>query len=116
MRLELPGIRLRLTLWYAAVLLFILACVSTGVYVFVRANLERTLRTQLDRDIDTVATVVAASPRGKGPNGHLRGDVLFAVTDNQREHRQCPGHDDGARKHLVRHSRQQLLRKRRQIE
>jgi heavy metal sensor kinase len=84
MRLEPPGIRARLTLWYAAVLLFILACLSAGVYVFVRASLERTLRTQLDRDIETVATVVAAAPHGKGANGHLRGDVLFAVMENQR--------------------------------
>ena len=84
MRFVRTGIRARLTLWYAAVLLFILACLSAGVYVFVRASLERTLRTQLDRDIDTVATVLAASPRGQGKNGHLPGDVLFAVRENQR--------------------------------
>ena len=83
MRLEPPSIRVRLTAWYAAVLLFILASLSAGVYVFVRAGLERSHDKQLDRDIDTVATVVAASPRGNGKNGHLRGNVLFAVRENQ---------------------------------
>jgi len=81
--LEPPSIRVRLTAWYAAVLLFILACLSAGVYVFVRASLERSLDKQLDRDIDTVATVVAAEPHGKGKNGHLPGNILFAVRENQ---------------------------------
>jgi heavy metal sensor kinase len=84
MTLQAPGIRARLTAWYAAVLLFILACLSTGVYVFVRASLERSLDKQLDRDIDTVATVVAAEPHGEGRNGHLPGNILFAVRENQR--------------------------------
>ncbi len=84
MKFKPPSIRARLTAWYAAVLLFILACLSAGVYFFVDASLERTIRTQLDRDIDTVATVVASSPHGKGPNGHLPGDILFAVRENER--------------------------------
>jgi heavy metal sensor kinase len=77
-------IRVRLALWYAAALLLLLSCVSATVYVFVRARLERALAAQLDRDVDTVATVLAAAPNGKGPNGHLPGDVLFMVTEGGR--------------------------------
>jgi len=82
MRLRPLSIRARLTVWYAGVLLFILMCLSAGVYVVLRASLQRTLRSQLDRDIQTVATVVAASPHGAGQYGHLPGDILFAVTQD----------------------------------
>ncbi len=84
MSLRPLSIRARLTIWYAGVLLFILACLSAGVYVVLQASLERTLRAQLDRDIQTVATVVGASPHGAGPYGHLPGDILFAVTRDGR--------------------------------
>ncbi len=84
MKLRPPGIRLRLTLWYTTVFLVILGCLSAGIYALVRASLDRALRAQLIRDIDTVATVVAAAPEGKGPYGHLPGDILFAVMENQR--------------------------------
>lgn len=78
------SIRVRLTLWYAAVLLLILACLSAGVYALVRARLERALDAELDRDFGTVATVVAASPHGEGNAGHLPGDVLFMVMDKDK--------------------------------
>ncbi len=78
------SVRLRLTLWYAAVLLCILAILSAGVYAFVRSRLERSLGEQLDRDFGTVATVVAASPQGWGSGGHIPGDVLFMVMDGTR--------------------------------
>ena len=77
------SLRLRLTIWYAAVLLCILACLSVGTYFFVRRSLERSLSTQLDRDFGTVATVLAANPHGMGSHGHLPGDVLFAVMEDQ---------------------------------
>ncbi len=78
------SIRVRLTAWYAAVLLVILSALSFGVYAFVRASLERAFRAQLDRDIDTVATVIAAAPRGEGSKGHLPGDIYFLVREDQR--------------------------------
>lgn len=78
------SIRVRLTAWYAAVLLSILACVSVGIYVFVRSSLERSLSVQLDRDFSTVITVVSASPKGWGPGGHLPGDVMFRVMEGGR--------------------------------
>jgi heavy metal sensor kinase len=84
MTLRPASIRVRLTLWYAVVLLSILVCLSAGVYVFVRASLERSLSANLDRDFGTVATVLAASPQGKGSGGHLPGDVLFMVMENRR--------------------------------
>lgn len=77
-------IRLKLTLWYAAVLLCILGFLSFGIYAFVRSRLERALDAQLDRDFGTVATVVAAAPVGKGSGGHIPGDVLFMVMDGSR--------------------------------
>ncbi len=60
------GIRVRLTAWYAATVLVILTALAAGVYGFVRANLERTLDAQLERDFGTATTVVAASPHGRG--------------------------------------------------
>ncbi len=84
MRLPHLTIRVRLTLWYSVVLLLLLVSVSVAVYLLVGARLERGLTTQLDRDIDTVATVLAASPKGAGKNGHLRGDILFAVVEDGR--------------------------------
>ncbi len=84
MTLKPSSIRVRLTLWYAAVLLTILVCLSAGIYAFVGATLERLMNASLDRDFSTVATVVAASPRGKGSGGHLPGDVLFLVMENGR--------------------------------
>jgi len=71
--------RFRLTVWYAVVLLLILAGLSTSVYFVLKTSLDRALQAQLDRDIETVATVVAASPHGKGSHGHLPGNILFAV-------------------------------------
>jgi heavy metal sensor kinase len=73
------SIRARLTIWYAVVLLLILAGLSTSVYFVLKTSLDRALQAQLDRDIETVATVVAASPHGKGSHGHLPGNILFAV-------------------------------------
>jgi heavy metal sensor kinase len=84
MRLPRFTIRTRLTLWYAAVTLAILACFSAAIYAFVRVSLERSLAAQLDRDFGTVATVVAASPHGKGDGGHIPGDVMFMVMQGQR--------------------------------
>ena len=61
MRLGELSIRLRLTLWYVAVLLVILAAVSTGVYVFVRRNLESTVRAKLEEGYGTVEAVIKNS-------------------------------------------------------
>jgi heavy metal sensor kinase len=82
--LRRPTIRFRLALWYAAALLLLLSGVSVTVYAFVRVRLERALTAQLNHDFDTVATVMAAAPHGKGPQGHLPGDVLFIVTEGGR--------------------------------
>ena len=82
--LKRPTIRFRLALWYAAALLLLLSGVSVTVYAFVRVRLERALTAQLKHDFDTVATVMAAAPHGKGPQGHLPGDVLFIVTEGGR--------------------------------
>jgi heavy metal sensor kinase len=78
------GLRARLSLWCTAVLLIILACVSGGVYAFVRAGLTRALEAQLDHDLDTVTTVIAAAPRGTGAKGHLPGNILFLVNEGAR--------------------------------
>jgi heavy metal sensor kinase len=78
------SIRVRLTLWYAAGLLLILACLSTGIYLLVRERLERAMDAQLDRDVATIAAVITAFPAGDGPTRYLPGDVRFLVTDGQR--------------------------------
>ena len=85
MRIRSASIRVRLTAWYAATVLLILVSLAGGIYGFVRANLERALDTQLERDFGIVSTVVAASPHGRGDGGHLPGDVLFMVMEAQGE-------------------------------
>jgi len=80
-----PGsIRLRLTLWYAVVQLFFLILVSVGAYAFVRSSLDRMLHMQMNRDIDSVATVLAAQPSTEGPKGHLPGNIIFMAMEGER--------------------------------
>jgi heavy metal sensor kinase len=78
------SIRVRLTLWYAAGLALILACLSAGVYWLVQTTVDRALDAQLDRDLATLGAVVAAMPPNAGPATFLPGDVLFMVAEGDR--------------------------------
>jgi heavy metal sensor kinase len=77
-------IRVRLTAWCAGTVLVILLALTSGIYGFVRATLERSADTQLERDFVTAATVVAASPHARGDGGHLPGDVLFMAMEGRQ--------------------------------
>lgn len=78
------SIRVRLTLWYAAGLALILACLSAGVYWLVRRTVDRALDAQLNRDLATISAIVAAMPPDSGPTKYLPGDVLFMVAEGDR--------------------------------
>jgi heavy metal sensor kinase len=62
MRLKPRSVRIRLTLWYTAVLAGIIFCFAVGIYLFVRTSLLRQIDGQLERDLATVTRVVRDEP------------------------------------------------------
>jgi heavy metal sensor kinase len=81
MRLGLPTVRARLTLWYAGVLALIVCVFSAGILVFVRARLERALDEQIDRDLATVENVYREETGDLGELDHRMGVALFEVME-----------------------------------
>lgn len=55
------SIRLRLTLWYAAVLVLILGVVSAGIFIITRNRMESMARRRVDDGFSTVAAVIRNS-------------------------------------------------------
>jgi heavy metal sensor kinase len=62
MRLKAGSVRLRLSLWYVAVLTAIIFVFALGIYFFVRASLLRHIDNHLDRDFDTVVRMARQGP------------------------------------------------------
>lgn len=58
MKRRLASVRMRLTLWYVAVLALIVAGFAAGVYVFLRASLLQQIDNHIERDFVTVARAV----------------------------------------------------------
>jgi len=61
-KLRPSSVRVRLTLWYTSVLAAIVLVLSSGVFLFVRANLFRGLDQGLERDFAVISQVAAAEP------------------------------------------------------
>lgn len=59
MLLKTRSVRVRLTLWYVAVLALIVCGFALGVYTFLRASLLQQIDNHLQRDLDTVARIVS---------------------------------------------------------
>ncbi len=62
MGLKEGSIRLRLSLWYVAVLTAIILVFSTGIYFFVRASLLRHVDNHIHRDFETVLRLARQGP------------------------------------------------------
>lgn len=60
--MKAPSVRIRLTLWYSAVLALIIIGFALGIYLLVRASLLHQIDQQLKRDFATVARVVRDEP------------------------------------------------------
>ena len=74
------SIRLRLTLWYTAVLMVILFVISLGSYLFMRNRLESEARSRLDNGYATVETVIRNSSGDLMDVYHLGQESLFQLT------------------------------------
>lgn len=62
MGLRVGSVRLRLSLWYVAVLTTIILVFALGIYFFVRASLLRHIDNHLDRDFATVLRFARQGP------------------------------------------------------
>jgi heavy metal sensor kinase len=80
MKLRRSSIRLRLTLWYTAVLFVIMSIVSLGVYFFMQNRLESMARSKLDSGFSTVENVIKISEGDMYDVVHLGQTSLFQLT------------------------------------
>ncbi len=80
MSLWTPTIRLRLTLWYAGVVLLILAVVSVGIYGFMRNRLHSLVRNKLDMDYATIESVLINSMADMNDIAHLDDAIAFELS------------------------------------
>jgi heavy metal sensor kinase len=81
MGLKAGSIRLRLSLWYVAVLTAIILVFALGIYFFVRASLLRHIDNHIDRDFNTVLRLARQGPeelKGLGRQGNVS---LFRVAE-----------------------------------
>jgi len=78
------SIRLRLTLWNAAVLMIILVVVSLGSFLFMRNRLESIARSRLDNGYSSVETVVKSSGGELSDIYHLGQENLFQLSQAGR--------------------------------
>ena len=77
-----PSIRLRLTLWYTAVLLAIQAAVSLGVFLFMQNKLEAMARKELEGGYGVVEDVLRISEGDLMDVVHLGQTRMFQITRN----------------------------------
>src|ERR1044071_3514935 len=63
-RLQPRSVRVRLTLWYIAVMLAVLGVYAAAVYVFVRDNSSQLLDERLHDDFDWASDMLAQRPDG----------------------------------------------------
>lgn len=78
------SIRLRLTIWYAVVLMVILSIISLGTYFFIRGRLESMERGKLDSSYATVETVIRSSGGDISDIYHLGQESMFQLARDGR--------------------------------
>jgi heavy metal sensor kinase len=88
-----PGIRLRLTLSYMAVLLIILLLLSIGIWYLMRDRVGMMVRAGLDAGYSTVETVIINSGGDIFDLRHLGNDELILVLMNGEPEYQTLGWD-----------------------
>jgi len=82
MTLRKLSIRLRLTLWYAVILMVILVIIASGIYLFMQNKLESMVLSKLDIGYATVETVIRNSRGDLYDVVHLGHDSHFYITRN----------------------------------
>jgi len=81
MKLTVPTVRARLTLWHAAVLAIIVCLFSAGTLLFVRVRLYRALDEQIAQDLATIEKVYREETGDLGELDHRMGLTLFEVAE-----------------------------------
>ncbi|AJE04011.1 sensor histidine kinase [Geobacter pickeringii] len=76
-----PSVRIRLTLWYSAILACIILGFALGIYLFLQASLTHQIDGQLERDFATVARVVRDEPNEMNELAQHGSVALFQVTE-----------------------------------
>ena len=80
MRIALPTVRARLTLWHAGALTLVICLFAVGVFLFVRASLYRSLDQQVREDLATIEKVYREETGDLGELA-LRTGMHFEVTE-----------------------------------
>src|SRR5262249_45302861 len=86
-----PSLRVRLTLWHATVLAGVICVFSAGIFVFVKAQLYRTLDQQIGDDLATIEHVYREETGDLGELGHRIGGTRFQVTEGRTVVYETPG-------------------------
>ena len=81
MRRPGPSVRRRLALWHAGALAIVVCVFSVGIFLFVRARLDRALDDQLSEDLATVEKVYREETGDLGELAHRMGITLFEVAE-----------------------------------
>jgi heavy metal sensor kinase len=81
MRIALPSVRVRLTLWHAGVLAVIIGLFAVGTLLFVRARLYHALDEQIGHDLATIEQVYREETGDLGELDHRMGMTLFEVAE-----------------------------------
>jgi len=76
----LPTVRSRLTLWHAGALTLVICVFAVGVFLFVRASLQRSLDQQIREDLATIEKVYREETGDLGELA-LRTSMHFEVTE-----------------------------------
>jgi len=83
MRLAPQSVRTRLTLWHAGVLAIIICLFASGILLFVRARLYRSLDEQIAQDLATIEKVYREETGDLGELDNRMGIALFEVAEGQ---------------------------------
>ena len=81
MRVGLPSVRVRLTLWHAGVLTLIVCIFSAAILLFVRAHLYSGLDAQLGKDLATIDRIFREEPGELKDLASDWGLTLFQVDE-----------------------------------
>ena len=91
MKVSGPSLRVRLTLWHASVLAVVICVFSAGIFVFVKAQLYRTLDQQIGDDLATIEHVYREETGDLGELGRRIGGTRFQVTEGRTVVYETPG-------------------------
>src|SRR5262244_1521364 len=101
MRVTGLSLRSRLTLWHAGVLALVICMFSAGIFVFVKARLDRTLDQQLADDLAAIEHVYREETGDLGELGRRMGLTQFQVVEGRTAVYETPGWPPAGRAYRV---------------